>query len=44
MTDDPGFKGCDTATVFAEVSSTAESEETQSLWDRLLQDGRIVNQ
>jgi len=38
MPDDPGFKGCDSATVFAEVSSSAESEETQSLWQRLLQE------
>lgn len=35
---DVEFRGCDAATVFAEVSTAAESEEAQSLWDRLLQE------
>jgi hypothetical protein len=38
MPHDAEFRGCDAATVFAEVGSAAESEETQSLWDRLLQE------
>ena len=38
MPQDVEFRGCDAATVFAEVSSAAESEETQSLWDRLLEE------
>jgi hypothetical protein len=38
MPHDVEFQGCDAASVFAEVSSAAESEEAQSLWDRLLQE------
>ena len=32
------FRHCDAASVFAEVSRAAQSEEAQSLWDRLLQE------
>ena len=38
MPQDVEFQGCDATTVFAEVSGAAESEETQSLWDRLLEE------
>jgi hypothetical protein len=38
MPHDVKFEGCDAATVFAEVSNAAQSEETQSLWDCLLQE------
>jgi hypothetical protein len=38
MPHDVEFQGCDAASVFAEVSSAVESEEAQSLWDRLLQE------
>jgi hypothetical protein len=33
---DASFKDTDAATVFDEVSKRAETEETQSLWDKLL--------
>ena len=36
MPRDVQFEGCDAATVFAEVGSAINSEEMQSLWDRLL--------
>lgn len=38
MPHDAKFEGCDTTTVFAEVSEAAESDEAQSLWERLLQE------
>jgi hypothetical protein len=36
MADGLEFENCDTATVFAEVGRKTETQEAQSLWNRLL--------
>ena len=36
MAEEPKFKNCDTAAVFAEVGRKTETQEARSLWNRLL--------